>query len=151
MLVDVDPNRTMTATPGDGVGVFTEYQSGGHWHVWWTCDTNKTSLSCNFDVSVSVTQGTIANVAGEVGRGDTLAQASSTELRALTTTTTEVSGITFDTAMPDGPTSLPVITLDAKMDGVEDPTFLFFVQDGQVNGSFAGSLTDPLMLEPSAP
>src|ERR1700736_6314658 len=39
MLVDVDPNRTMTAQPGQGVGVFTEYVTGGHWRVWWTCHT----------------------------------------------------------------------------------------------------------------
>jgi hypothetical protein len=151
MLVDVDPDRTMTATPGDGVGVFTEYQAGGHWHVWWTCDTKKTNLPCGFDVAISVTQGTIANVASAIGRGDTLTQASSAEIEAQTTTTSEVSGVTFDTVLPAGVTSKPVITLDAKMDGVEDPNFLFFVQDGQINGSFAGSLTNPLMLEPSTP
>jgi hypothetical protein len=152
MLVDVDPDRTMTAAPGDGVGVFSEYQTGGHWHVWWTCDTNKTNLSCAFDVSVSVTTGTIANLAGQVGRGDTVTQASPTGIEATTVTTTGVSGITFDTVPPSGGgATRPIITLDAKVGGYEDPSFLFFVQDGQVNGNFGGSLTDPLMLEPSSP
>src|SRR5437868_4514680 len=36
ILVDVDTNGTMTAAPGQGVGVFTEYTAGGHWHIWWT-------------------------------------------------------------------------------------------------------------------
>jgi hypothetical protein len=151
MLVDVDPNRTMNATPGDGVGVFTQYQSGGHWNVWWTCDTNKTSLPCNFDVTVTVSGGSITNAVGTaLERTDTLTQATPQTLEVTTTTTTAVDGVTFDTVLPAG-TTTPVITLDAKLNGVEDPTYLFFVQDGNINGNYTGQLTDPLMLEPSSP
>jgi hypothetical protein len=150
MLVDVDPNQTMSVNAGDGVGVFTEYQTGGHWHVYWTCDTNKTNLSCAFDVTVTVSAGTIANVSSQRNQsGDALTQASPTQIEATTTTTTGTDGVTFDTVVPAGTT--PIITLDAKMDGAEDPTFLFFVQDGNIKGNYSGSLTDPLMLEPSTP
>ncbi len=150
MLVVVDSNRTMSASPGDGVGVFTQYQTGGHWNVWWTCDTNKTGLGCNFDVTVSVSTGTIANLAGQgLASGDAATQNSTTQVEATTATTTNVQGITFDTVVEAGAT--PIITLDAKLDGAEDPTFLFFVQDGSVNGNYQGQLTDPLMLEPSVP
>src|SRR5580704_5505136 len=45
MLVVVDANQTMSASPGQGVGVFTQYQTGGHWNVWWSCDTSVTSES----------------------------------------------------------------------------------------------------------
>jgi hypothetical protein len=145
MLVDVDPNRTMSATPGDGVGVFTQYQTGGHWYVWWTCDTSKTGLSCDFDVSVTVSTGTIANVVGQ----DATIAAFSQEIEVRSTTTTAVAGVTFDTVVPSGTT--PIITLDAKLGGVSDPAYLFFVQDGSVNGGYSGMLTDPLMLEPSTP
>lgn len=151
MLVDVDPNRTMTANPGDGVGVFTEYQTGGHWHVWWTCDTNKTTLGCGFDVSVSVLSGTIANLAGQgLGQDDRLTQPGTQQIEAKTTTTTSVDGVTFDTPLdPNG--DVPVITLDVKLDGQENGQYLFFVQDGKINGGFTGTLTDPLMLEPTTP
>jgi hypothetical protein len=150
MLVDVDPNRTMNATPGDGVGVFTQYQSGGHWDIWWTCDTNKTSLPCAFDVKVTVTTGTFANVtATMLETSDTLTTPSAQDLELVTTTTTGVDGVTFDTVVPSGTT--PIITLDAKLNGVDDGQYLFFVQDGQINGNYAGTLTDPLMLEPSSP
>lgn len=151
MLVDVDPNRTMTANPGDGVGVFTEYQTGGHWHVWWTCDTNKTSLGCGFDVSVSVLSGTIANLAGQgLGPDDRLTQPGTRQIEAKTVTTTSIDGMTFDTPLdPNG--DAPVITLDVKLDGQQSGQYLFFVQDGKINGGFTGTLTDPLMLEPSAP
>jgi hypothetical protein len=149
MLVDVDPNQTMSVNAGDGVGVFTEYASGGHWHVYWTCDTNKTSLSCAFDVTVSVSAGSIENVSGQGSVGGSGVTQGRNQTEATSTTTTGIDGIAFDTVVPPGTT--PVITLDAKMDGNEDPTFLFFVQDGQINGNYAGQLTDPLMLEPKTP
>jgi hypothetical protein len=150
MLVDVDPNRTMNATPGNGVGVFTQYETGGHWNVWWTCDTSKTSLPCAFDVTVTVSTGTIANVAGEtLEAAEAPTQATTQSVELVTTTTTGIDGMTFDTVVPAGTT--PVITLNAKLNGVDDSEYLFFVQDGQINGNYAGTLTDPLMLEPSSP
>src|SRR5690349_15935816 len=52
----VDTDQTMQVSPGQGVGVFTEYVSGGHWHVWWTCDTNVNpqAASCFFSLKISV-------------------------------------------------------------------------------------------------
>jgi hypothetical protein len=145
MLVLVDNDRTMNANPGDGVGVFTEYRTGGHWRVWWTCDTNKTNQSCTFDVSATVTGGSVTNVAGvSLAAGDTLSQGGA-QIQAQTTTTTSVQGMTFDA--PAGAT----ITLDAQMDAQRDGSFLFFVQDGKIDGGYTGTLTDPLMLQPSAP
>lgn len=145
MLVDVDPNVTMTANPGDGVGVFTEYAAGGHWHVWWTCDTNKTGQSCSFDIKISVPDSSIANVkGGGLQTSDTLST-STAPLEAITTTSTGIAGVSFDT------TPGAAITLDAAIGGVHDGTFLFFVQKGQINGGFTGTLTDPLMLEGAAP
>jgi hypothetical protein len=150
MLVDVDTNRTMTASPGDGVGVFTQYAAGGHWNIWWTCDTHKTSESCSFDVTVSVSTGSITNVAGQtLGSSDAISEDSAQQIEVQTTTTTTVQGVTFDTVVPAG--TLPIITLDAKLSGVADPSYLFFVQDDSINGDYPGMLTDPLMLEPSSP
>jgi hypothetical protein len=150
MLVDVDPNRTMNASPGEGVGVFTQYETGGHWDIWWTCDTSKTSLPCAFDVTVTVSTGTIANVAGQtLAAAEAPTQASTQSVELVTTTTTGIDGMTFDTVVPAGTT--PIITLNAKLNGVDDAEYLFFVQDGQINGNYAGMLTDPLMLEPSSP
>ncbi len=145
MLVDVDPNVTMTANPGDGVGVFTEYATGGHWHVWWTCDTNKTGQSCSFDVKISVPDNSIANVKGSgLQTGDTLST-STAPLEAVTTTSTGTAGVNFDT------TPGATVTLDAAIGGIHDGSFLFFVQKGQINGGFTGTLTDPLMLEGASP
>jgi hypothetical protein len=150
MLVDVDANRTMSATPGKGVGVFTQYRTGGHWSVWWTCDTNTTHQPCNFEVSVTVETGSIAGATGQgLQAGDTLTQPGGQEIDVQSTTTTAVVGVTFDTVVPSGTTA--IITLDAKLGEVSNPSYLFFVQDGRINGGYSGTLTDPLMLEPSSP
>jgi hypothetical protein len=149
VLAVVDTNQTMTASPGQGVGVFVQYQAGGHWNIWWTCDTYKTNLTCNFDVVVTVASGTITNLASQMLQGtDVASQSGDQSVQALTTTSTGVDGITFDTPLG---TNLPVITVDASVDGARSGSFLFFVQDGKINGGYAGTLTDPLEFEPSSP
>ena len=114
--------------------------------MWWTCDTTTTSLSCAFqvDVTTSAAAGdTIANVSGSSTVAvSTLAPH---EVLATSSTSADVAGIRFDTA--PGAT----ITLDAKVNGQDSGSFLFFVQDDKVNGGYQGTLTDPLMLQPSAP
>ncbi len=154
ILVQVDPDKTLTATPGGGVGVFVEYRIGGHWHVWWTCDTSTTNLSCAFDVKVSVAQGAITNVANQgLAAADSVATPTAQAFEATTTTTTSIEGVTFDTT-PGG-----VITLEAAVGGQyflttpqnTEAAFIFFSQDGQVNGGYEGLLTNPLELEGSSP
>jgi hypothetical protein len=147
MLVMVDTNQTMTASPGQGVGVFVQYQAGGHWNVWWTCDTDKTNLDCHFQVIVSIGNGTLTNVQSE-STGRSVVQPYAQEAEAVTTTSTGVDGITFDT--PVG-AELPVITVAASVDGAQSGSFLFFVQDGKINGGYTGMLTNPLQFQPSSP
>jgi hypothetical protein len=150
LLVDVDPNQTMSANPGDGVGVFVEYKSGGHWHVWWTCDSNKTGQTCSFDNTVTVATGTITNLVSQgFADSDTVQQPSTQKVEAVTTTSYAVDGITFDTPFSAGQT--PIIELYAVLPCVSGGQYLFFVQKGQINGGYQGVLTDPLMLEPSGP
>lgn len=146
ILVDVDTNQTMEAAPGQGVGVFTEYTAGGHWHVWWTCDSlvNKDS-SCPFDVRISVASGAITNVKTEKFEDKDSIVTSAKSITAQTTATTDLDGLVFDTD-PGA-----IITLDAAVAGQHDPRFLFFVQKGEINGGFKGTLTNPLMLEGSSP
>src|SRR5579883_97816 len=99
MLVDVDPNQTMNATPGDGVGVFVQYKTGGHWYVWWTCDTNKSGQPCAFDNTVTVSKGTITNVAPMTAdpASPGVTQNGPGAIEAQTNTSTGIDGVTFDT------------------------------------------------------
>jgi hypothetical protein len=146
ILVEVDTNKTMTAAPGDGVGVFVEYAQGGKWHIWWTCDTNKTGESCDFRVKATTSTGSIKNAKPEKA-GDTYLDAipNSTSVGATTITTNQVHGMTFET------TPGATVTVDASVGAYHDSSFLFFVQDGKVNGGFTGRLTNPLQFVGKTP
>jgi hypothetical protein len=152
MLARVDPGVKMNAAPGQGVGVFTEYDTGGHWHLWWTCDTSLTSQTCLFDVKVSVEEGAIVNaVADQFTSSDVLTTPSTPGpgeaggIEAKTLTTTAIEGVLFDT--DPGAT----ITMTATVGGLYNGQFLFWVQGGQLKGGYAGIVTDPLMLVGAAP
>jgi hypothetical protein len=143
LLVDVDTGGTLVATPGNGIGVYVEYQSGGHWRVSWTCDSSLTNLSCSYVVDASVGTGTIANPASDGFQGgDSLSQASPRQIEAVATTTTGDDAMLFDTT-PGVPITVTV-SLNA-------PVSFFFVQDQRVNGGYKGALTNPLMLQPKTP
>jgi hypothetical protein len=145
MLVDVDTGQTMTADPGKGVGVFIEYAAGGKWHIWWTCDTSTTGQSCDFSVSASVATGTIGNLDTTELAGGSVTTPTASRVDARVTTSTEVHGLTFTT------NAGAVLTVQASVGGIQDGSFLFFVQDGKVNGGYAGPLTNPLQLQGSTP
>jgi hypothetical protein len=145
MLVEVDPDRTLAATPGEGVGVFVEYATGGHWTLSWTCDTLVSYQSCPFDIEVSVpSNASIQNVSPTNTSADSTV-VDAQHIDEQTTTTSGTDGVTFD-ATPGA-----AITVDALISGQGSGSYLFFVQDGQVNGGYKGALTDPLMFQPSSP
>jgi hypothetical protein len=145
MLVEVDADQTMNAVGGEGVGVFVEYGKGGHWHVWWTCDTNQTHQNCEFSVSAAAAAGKVSNLDATELAGGFVTASTASRVDAKSTTASEVHGIRFDTS-PGA-----VITIDASIGGLKDGAFLFFVQDGKVNGGFAGKLTNPLQFQGNAP
>jgi hypothetical protein len=156
MLAKIDPNASMMQTPGQGVGVFTQYEStsaanpGGHWYVWWTCDTSLSNQSCNYEIQITASTGVITNAVPESFlETDVLASGpqvhSGQAIIADTTTTNTVQGVRFDTDPGE------YITLSASLGGTYSGSFLFFVQDGDVDGDYKGLLTDPLELQPSTP
>jgi hypothetical protein len=166
MLVVVDTGESFAASSmagGQGVGVFVEYQAGGHWAIQWTCDTALTNLDCQFQIGASLLGAPLSSVDASAdassGTPDALTaltselqsqngqvtQPSPAEVMATTTTFTAVDGMTFDA--PPGAT----IVVDAKVNGEDNGAFLFFVQDDKVNGGYQGTLSDPLMFQPSSP
>lgn len=145
LLVEVDTDQTMTADPGQGVGVFVEYGAGGKWHVWWTCDTTRTNKVCDVDLTVTSGNGPIANLDSSGLSGGYVATPEPARLEASVRTTTEVHGVKFDT-LPGA-----IITVEASVSGLKDGSFLFFVQDGKVRGGFQGVLTNPLQLQGKTP
>ena len=146
LLADVDTaGRFQSFAGGQGIGIYVEYDAGGHWTLSWTCDTSVTNLVCTYlvDASVSADNGTIQNAVAVPPSGmDSLRQTSPLQVEAVTTTTTGVDQITFDTT--PGATLTVAVQLNA-------PVSFFFVQDGKVNGGYTGQLTNPMMFLPTAP
>ncbi len=166
MIAVLDTGQTFTSESmqgGQGVGVFVEYQAGGHWSIQWTCDTAITGLDCNFDIDATLTNAvpvstdaggdaagaaepSIMNAVAQFGSiTDTNVQATPTEVSAGSNTRSDIDALTFDA--PPG----AMITVDAKLNGEESGAFFFFVQDRTVNGGYKGVLSDPLTFEPSSP
>ncbi len=142
ILVTVDTGRTLNAAPGDGVGIFVEYASGGHWHVWWTCDTTKTGASCGFDLTIKSETGDLASITSEgVLASDSVTSTDARTISARSLTGSNAVGVSF--VAPAG----GIISIDAAVGGVRDPAFFFFVQDGKPNGGYTGPLTDPLRFQ----
>jgi|CZKU01.1.fsa_nt_gi hypothetical protein len=146
ILADIDTNGMLIATPGQGIGVYVTYETGGHWTISWTCDTAATNLSCNFvvDATVSATSGPIQNLAGiERSAANSLTEENTNQqVEAITTTTTGLDTMTFDT------TPGVIVTVSVALNA---PVSFFFVQDNQVNGGYTGALTNPLMFQPTTP
>ena len=148
VLALVDTDQTMEAKAGEGVGVFTEYRHGGHWHIWWTCDSavDTVNPACSFDVNLSTSTGTIANLAPSgIENGDTITQANGTSLEARTTVSTGIDSVDFDT------TPGATITLSATVGGQYDGRFLFFVEQGNVDDGAKAPVTDPIQLVGTQP
>jgi hypothetical protein len=101
------------------------------------------ALTCDFQIRATVTKGSLTLQKDATPAGAT--QVTAQELDSTTTTGAEVHGVNFDTD-PGA-----IVTLDAKIGDQEDGRYFFFVQKGQVNGGFAGTLTDPLQVEGARP
>ena len=143
--VAITPDKTLNADPGAGVGIFAEYATGGHWHVWTTCDTNKSKVACDFEVFAIPEKGAkISNVqAAEALEGGDVAEAltdGSAHLSA--STSTELDGMTFD-ATPGA-----VVELEVYFDGVPDARVVFWYGHETLH---TGAPTDPVDFLPEAP
>lgn len=148
LVVSIDTNQTMNnITGGDGVGVFVEYQAGGHWHVLMTCDTNKSGQNCNFDLKLTPDSGALTNYAVATGTANpaNLAPMGQSGIEATALMTTEVADFTFDG------TPGVRLTIDASVSTLHSGDFFFFVESGKINGGFTGTLSDPLTFEPTTP
>lgn len=145
VTVVVDTNQTMKVQGGQGVGVFVEYAAGGHWHVYWTCDSALSGLPCDFELIISGKSIANPKAIQFEPTADAFQSTAPDTLRVITHTTTDIDGLDFD-ATPGAD-----MKIDSTVSGLRDGRFFFFVQNGQVDGNFQGTLSDPLIFEPSTP
>ena len=142
--VSIQPGATGTSAPGNGVGLFVEYDKGGHWHLFTTCDTAITGASCTFDVTVSASSGVrIDNVRGvSLASTDSFVQYGDGSVNLLTRTTFGSDGLSFDT--DPGAT----IQVDMLVDGIPRARDVHVVSQGR---PLQGVPSIPVDLRPEAP
>jgi hypothetical protein len=142
--VSVQPGATTTPAPGTGVGLFVQYDKGGHWQLSTTCDTSVSGASCTFDVTVTASSGVrIDNAKGvSLEPTDSFVQYADGSLNLLTETTFGSDGLSFD-ADPGA-----TIQVDMLLDGIPQPRYVYVVSQGR---SLSGVPTNPVDLRPEAP
>lgn len=138
----IDADVSMDYKPGEGVGLFVEYSSGGHWHVFTTCDTRLTDLSCKFDVLIRPEAGSlVSNISGyDLAGGDTVGLTEGGNVRLLSTTTLSDQGVDFD--LDPG----ALVEIDFLLDGAAQPQFVYAVSHGVV---LNGVPTNPVQFVPA--
>lgn len=142
--VAITPDKTLQSVPGDGVGLFVEYAAGGHWHVWTTCDTHKSQLSCDFEAFAIPEKGAqISKVkADTVQDGDFAELLTDGSAHLSARTSTELDGMTFD-ATPGA-----VVELEVYFDGMPEPRVVYWYGNETLH---TGAPTDPVDFLPDSP
>jgi hypothetical protein len=142
--VAIDTGATLSSKGGDGVGVFVQYASGGHWTLTTACDTNTSGQPCGFDLFVAgIDASTIlSNPTGTtLEAGDVIEVLPDGSIHLQTVTSTGLDGITLDT------TAGATLDLVMYLDGLPQPQFIYWIGDKVLH---TGAPTDPINLAPSA-
>lgn len=144
-LVTIDPDTVFVdVVPGEGVGMFVEYTTGGRWHVWTTCDSNYSGVACAFHATITVdTASQIAGIQSEELEGlDEAALLDAGTIVFDAATNDDIDGVYFD-ATPGA-----IVRLDMTLDQREQPRFVYWFGDGVLH---KGAPTNPIDFQPKSP
>jgi hypothetical protein len=141
----IDTGQTLSTEPGVGAGVFIEYNQGGNWHVFTSCDSKLYGKSCVWNVVASVSKGqTVTNVSiesPEAADGDTLyTETDSVELAVETWN--DLDGMRFNTSPGE------VVRFDVYLGGERDARYIYWVGNNAIH---KGAPSDPIDLQPTIP
>ena len=144
LTVTIDPDAVVEAEPGEGVGMFVEYTTGGQWRIWTSCDTNYSGVACAFDAFVSVdTESELRAVEGEDLEGfDEASTYDEATAYFHADTDSGHDGFVFET------TPGAIVRLDMTLDGYSEPRFVYWFGDGVLH---QGAPTNPVDFQPAAP
>ena len=143
--VAIEADQALSANPGEGVGIFVEYRSGGEWHIWTTCDTNFSGVTCPFDIYTSVdSSSTIFSITEENLEGF---DSTTTQSGLGTVDLHFETGGDYDAAEIDV-TPGAILRVEAVIDGQTEPRFIYWFGDGVLH---EGAPTTPIDFIPTKP
>jgi hypothetical protein len=139
----IDTGAKLQTVAGDGVGAFIEYEQGGRWHVFTTCDTRLSGLPCYFNVIATLPEGaSYGGLSEESLESEDGIYEYADGVELATVTREDVDGMYFDA--PAG----EVVRFEVYLDDGLDARFIYWVGGGAVHN---GAPTNPIDLLPSAP
>lgn len=140
----IDADAALEVAPAEGVGVFVEYQSGGRWIVYTSCDTDVSGYDCLFDVVVRTLDGaTISAIApDDLERQDRLELIGADVAQLESLTARDFDGFSLDTE-PGA-----ALSVDVLLDEGCGNSYVYWIGDGAIH---EGAPSAPLWLEPNQP
>lgn len=141
--VVVDTGASMAVEPGAGVGLFVQYDEGGHWTIFTTCDTDYSGAACDFDILLSATDArtSLDNVEGfDLDADDSFTLGTDGSINLMTRTSFGMNGMMFD-ATPGAE-----IEIDLLVDGMAQPQYVYAVSSGRL---IDGVSTNPVDFLPA--
>lgn len=142
--VAIQPDRVLEAAPGEGVGIFVEYLTGGHWRVWTTCDTFTSKQVCAFTLfaSTRVSEDLLSFGAEDVEGFDKLVRLDDGSVQLIAETDSDVDVLTLD--VTDG----QPLDLEVYIDGQSAQPYVYWVSGDVIHG---GAPANPIRFVPQAP
>jgi len=129
---NIDANATMMdINPGNGVGMFVEYATGGLWTVKFTCDTTLTGITCPWSINAQTLDGSAISAVDQqnLDSEDFIDHSTPSVLAYDGVTTTELDQFTFQTA-PGLHVGFDIIGLQYE----PNPNrYVFWIGDGGLN------------------
>jgi len=144
LRVDIDTGETLTADAGQGAGLFVEYVTGGAYHVFSTCDTDKSGFSCEWRMVASVDPTLALSVKddGDLEKDDVITRIDKGAVNLLFNSDSDFDGAVL--TVPAG----EKLRLNVLLDGAVDASLVNWVSDGSVR---TGAPSDPVDFVPTSP
>ena len=141
--VEIETDILVEGEPGEGISVFVEYLSGGHWVLTTTCDTKFSDYLCEFDIVLTVPGGTFDAVEDQELESTDEAFLLHDDVAQLLLET----GFGLDRVIVSAPPGAAV-RLDLHVDGAFDPQALVWSGYGVVQDQ---APSNPVEFLPTTP
>lgn len=138
----IDTNQTMTdIRPGQEAGAFIEYQAGGRWHVYVTCDS-EVGRDCVWDILTQPASGSWSGLTGQDLEANDQLTCDQWGPWMVARTRSDYDGFYFSVRPGEA------VRFDVFLDGAPAPGYVRWVSGNGVN---PGSASNPLDLQPNSP
>lgn len=139
--VAIQPDQTLNAPPGEGVGIFVEYRADGKWHISTTCDTFYSKAVCSFDMFVSMDPALLRTYATDQVEGyDEVKDLGDGQIEFIADTDSDTDGLVIE----GEPGAL--LQLEVYLDGSSAEKFVYWVSDDVMH---PGAPSNPVQFLPA--